>query len=330
MTAPVLEIRNLTVEVPASGGTARILDRVSLSVNAGESVGIVGESGCGKSMTALAVMGLLPEAARATGTVRLAGQQILDLDDGMMSLVRGRVVSMVFQEPMTALNPVRNIGDQVAEGLRLHLGLSPGKARREASSLLRRVGLPPERFSLDLYPHELSGGQRQRVVTAIALACGPRLLIADEPTTALDVTIQDQILDLLVRVAEEEGMALMMISHDLGVIAETTDRMSVMYAGRIVEEGTTAQVFSEMAHPYTRLLFAAMPAKGLIGGDGGRLATIPGQVPDPQERIRGCAFAPRCPRARSHCSQRVPNAHAVGTRGHTARCFYPGHGEASV
>jgi peptide/nickel transport system ATP-binding protein len=333
MTA-LLDIQDLVVEFPLPGGAARVLHHVALAVAPGESVGIVGESGCGKSMTALAAMGLMPDAGEITGSVRLDGEELLGLGDAEMSRIRGKRIGMIFQEPMTALNPVRTIGDQVAEGLRLHLGLSDGEALERAVAMLERVGLPRSRFSPSLYPHQLSGGQRQRVVIAIALACGPDLLIADEPTTALDVTIQAQILDLITEVTAEDGMALLMISHDLGVIAETTDRMLVMYAGTVVEEGATAEVFAHMAHPYTQGLFAAMPAKTLIARDPvdgarGRLATIPGQVPDPRESRVGCPFVARCPRARDRCGVEMPAADPFGP-GHTVRCFYPGKEERAA
>ncbi|MCT8970969.1 ABC transporter ATP-binding protein [Microbaculum marinisediminis] len=333
MTA-LLDIRDLVLEFPLPGGAARVLHHVDLQVAPGESVGIVGESGCGKSMTALTAMGLTPDGAEVSGSIRLDGQEILGLGDAAMSRIRGRRIGMIFQEPMTALNPVRTIGDQVAEGLRLHLGLSDAEALDRAVAMLERVGLPRSRFSPDLYPHQLSGGQRQRVVIAIALACGPELLIADEPTTALDVTIQAQILDLICEVTAEAGMALLMISHDLGVIAETTDRMLVMYAGTVVEEGPTAVVFADMAHPYTQGLFAAMPAAELVGGEAtdgarGRLPTIPGQVPDPREPRVGCPFAARCPRARERCRIEAPAADRFGPE-HTVRCFYPGKEERAA
>ncbi len=322
MTA-LLEVEDLVVGFPLPGGSARVLHHVDLSIAKGEAVGLVGESGCGKSMTALAVMGLMPEAAETSGAIRLAGEDLLAKNDTAMSRVRGRRIGMIFQEPMTALNPVRTIGDQVAEGMRLHFGLGRREALEKAVALLERVGLPPGRFPPSLYPHQLSGGQRQRVVIAIALACGPELLIADEPTTALDVTIQAQILDLIAEVAAETGAALMMISHDLGVIAETTDRMLVMYAGTVVEEGPTAEVFARMAHPYTRGLFAAMPSRALVGAQGGRLATIPGQVPDPRRQRIGCPFAPRCPRVRERCRIETPPPDPYGPD-HRVRCFYPG------
>ena len=313
------EIEGLGVEIGTPLGPVEILREVGLTLERGESLGLVGESGCGKSMTALAILGLLPETARASGRVVLEGRNLLELGEAELCRLRGRRLAMVFQEPMTALNPVRSIGDQVAEGLRLHLGLDGRRALDRAATLLERVGLPEADFPLALHPHQLSGGQRQRVVVAMALACGPDILIADEPTTALDVTIQAQILDLIAELAEEEGMALILISHDLGVIAEMTDRMAVMYAGAIVESGPTAEVFRRRAHPYTEGLFAALPSLNAAPGD--RLASIPGQVPDPLQRPAGCAFAPRCPRASGACESR-PRRTALGS-GHEVSCFHP-------
>ena len=256
----LLEIEGLDVAIGTPLGPVEILREVGLTLERGESLGLVGESGCGKSMTALAILGLLPEAARANGRIVLEGRNLLELGEAELCRLRGRRLAMVFQEPMTALNPVRSIGDQVAEGLRLHLGLNGRRALDRAAALLERVGLPESDFPLGLHPHQLSGGQRQRVVVAMALACGPDILIADEPTTALDVTIQAQILDLIAELAAEEGMALILISHDLGVIAEMTDRMAVMYAGAIVESGPTAEVFRRRAHPYTEGLSPPCPA----------------------------------------------------------------------
>ena len=319
LTIALLEIEGLGVEIRTPLGPIGILRDLSLSLERGESLGLVGESGCGKSMTALAIMGLLPEAARAKGRIALEGRNLLDLGEAELCRLRGRRLAMVFQEPMTALNPVRSIGDQVAEGLRLHLGLDRRRALDRAAALLARVGLPPADFPPGLHPHQLSGGQRQRVVVAMALACGPDVLIADEPTTALDVTIQAQILDLIAELAAEEGMALILISHDLGVIAEMTDRMAVMYAGAIVESGPTAEVFGMRAHPYTEGLFAALPS--LQARPGARLASIPGQVPDPLQRPPGCAFSPRCPRATRDC-QAPPRRSALGA-GHEVSCFHP-------
>jgi peptide/nickel transport system ATP-binding protein len=325
MPAPLLHIDRLSLNIPTDEGVAEILSDVSIALNRGESIGVVGESGCGKSMTALAVMGLLPEAAQATGAIRFDGDDLLQSSEDALCALRGRRIAMIFQEPMTALNPVMCIGAQVAEGLRLHLHLGRAEAEDQARRLLDRVGLPAPRFSPRLYPHQLSGGQRQRVVIAMALACGPDILIADEPTTALDVTIQAQILDLIAAVTAETGMALIMISHDLGIVAETTERMLVMYAGRIVEQGPTAEVFARLAHPYTRGLFAASPHAVAASGDQGgrvRLAAIPGQVPDPHRRPRGCVFADRCARATEACRAGVPAPVAIGTN-HTAACIHP-------
>jgi len=320
----LLEVEDLSVAIATPAGPFPALEAIGFALGRGERLGIVGESGCGKSMTALALMGLLPEAARASGRALFDGGDLLALPEERLCRLRGRRLAMVFQEPMSALNPVHTIGRQVAEPLRLHLGLGRAEAEARAVRLLERVGLPRPRFSPELFPHQLSGGQRQRVVLAIALACGPDLLIADEPTTALDVTIQAQILDLIDEVASEAGMALIMISHDLGVIAETTDAMLVMYAGRIVERGPTDAVFARLVHPYTRGLFAALPQLDLLTGAAGRrrLAAIPGRVPDAVERPPGCPFADRCPRVTVECRQAFPPAVRLG-RGHRAHCLHP-------
>ncbi|GAB5469843.1 MAG: ABC transporter ATP-binding protein [Rhodospirillales bacterium] len=321
----LLEIEELRVEIDTPDGPAAILDGLDLALERGRSLGLVGESGCGKSMTALAVMGLLPGAARASGAIRLEDQNLLELSEAALCGLRGRRISMIFQEPMTALNPVTAIGQQVAEGLRRHLRLDRREAWSRAAALLDRVGLPPARFPLSLYPHQLSGGQRQRVMIAAAMACGPDLLIADEPTTALDVTIQAQVLDLIAGLVEEEGLALLLITHDLGVVAEMADRVAVMYSGRIVESGPADAVFAQMAHPYARGLFAAMPQ---VPSDSeekaqrlGRLATIPGRVPAPLERPAGCAFAPRCALRAPACAEEPP-IEALA-EGHWVRCLRP-------
>ncbi len=321
---PLLDIAGLSLRIPTPEGMAEILSDVSFTLERGESIGLVGESGCGKSMTALAIMGLGPESAQMRGAIRFDGQDLLTTDETGLCAIRGRRIAMIFQEPMTALNPVMCIGAQIAEGLRLHLRLGHAEAEDQARRLLDRVGLPAPRFSPRLYPHQLSGGQRQRVVIAMALACGPDILIADEPTTALDVTIQAQILDLIASVTAETGMALIMITHDLGIVAETTERMLVMYAGRIVEQGPTAEVFARMAHPYTRGLFAASPHAVAVGETAGRirLAAIPGQVPDPVRRPAGCVFAERCAQRTEACHAAVPPAETVGPD-HTAACIHP-------
>ena len=321
----LLGLQDLSVTLETPEGPARVLDGISFELAAGESLGIVGESGCGKSMTALAVMGLLPAAARAEGRILFEGQDLLRLDEKALCGLRGRRIAMVFQEPMTALNPVQSIGDQVAEGLCWHLGIARGEAAQRAARLLDRVGLPQPRFSLDLFPHQLSGGQRQRVVIAMALACNPALLIADEPTTALDVTSQAEILDLIAEVTAESGMALMLITHDLAVVWQNTAAMLVMYAGCVVERGTTAEVFTRMAHPYTRGLLAASPHGLDVDLPAGhRLATIPGQVPDPQHRPEGCVFAGRCARSAPDCLPRPPTEQGL-EGGHRVACLYP-HG----
>jgi peptide/nickel transport system ATP-binding protein len=317
----LLEVRGLTVAINARAEPHSVVHDVSLTLGRGESLGLVGESGCGKSMTALALMGLLPPAARAEGTVLFDGQNLLGADERTMCALRGRRIAIVFQEPMTALNPVKCIGEQVAEAPRLHFGLGRADAEGRARRMLDRVGLPAPRFPATLYPHQLSGGQRQRVMIASALACGPDLLIADEPTTALDVTIQAQILDLVTGIARETGMALILISHDLGVVAETVERILVMYAGHVVEEGPTDAVFRTMAHPYARGLFAASP-HGVAAEAGRRLAAIPGQVPDPAHVPPGCPFADRCSRRTSVCDSMMPPPVEIG-RGHLARCYHP-------
>ena len=324
----LLEVKDLRIEFATPQGPAAILDGVDLSLERGRSLGLVGESGCGKSMTALAIMGLLSEQARVSGTIALDGEDLLALPEPALCRLRGRRISMIFQEPMTALNPVKTIGRQVAEGLHRHLRLGRTEAEARAARLLDRVGLPGQRFPLSLYPHQLSGGQRQRVMIAAAMACGPDLLIADEPTTALDVTLQAQVLDLIAELVESEGLALLLIAHDLGVVAEMADAVAVMYSGRIVEAGPTTAVFGAMAHPYARGLFAAMPKGPGDGASADRLATIPGQVPDPAGRPPGCAFAPRCSQAQDLCAAEPPVESL--SAGHWVRCRYPQRGTATA
>ena len=319
----LLSLRNLSVTLATPEGPAPILEDLGFDLAAGESLGIVGESGCGKSMTALAIMGLLPNMAQVAGEIVFEGRNLLALPEDELCKIRGRRLAMVFQEPMTALNPVKTIGFQVAEGLRWHLGLGRAAAEARAISLLDRVGLPQPRFSPELFPHQLSGGQRQRVVIAMALACDPALLIADEPTTALDVTSQAEILDLLAEVTAEAGLALLLITHDLAVVWQNTRAMLVMYAGRVVERGQTREVFDRMAHPYTRGLFAASPgALDAALPPGRRLATIPGQVPDPLQRPAGCVFAGRCPRAQQDCLPDRPGEYRLDPA-HSVACLHP-------
>jgi peptide/nickel transport system ATP-binding protein len=314
VTAKLVEISGLTVSfdgIPALRG-------IDLHVARGEALGLVGESGCGKSVTWLAALGLLPGAkARVSGSVRLDGQEILGAPPGQLDRVRGGRIAMIFQDPASSLNPVHRIGRQVTEALRLHRGLSGTAARAEARRLFDLVGIPDAARRLDAYPHELSGGQNQRVMIAMALAGQPELLIADEPTTALDVTIQAQILELLGALRREMGMALVLISHDLGVVSETCDRVAVMYAGRIVEEAPAGCLFAAAAHPYSQGLLGALPP---IEGERRPLAAIPGGVPEPWAMPRGCAFAPRCPRRGIACDAAQPGLTALET-GHRVACL---------
>ncbi len=313
----LLELTDFSIQAPAGA----IVSGLDLSLRRGERLGLVGESGSGKSMTALALMGLLPDGLRMAGSLRFDGAELAAAPEAQWRRLRGRRMAMIFQEPMTALNPIKSIGAQVAEGRRLHFGESRAEAEARARALLDRVGLPAPRFDAGLYPHQLSGGQRQRVMIAIAIACGPELLVADEPTTALDVTVQAQILDLLDELAAETGMALLLISHDLGVVAEMTDRVAVLYAGRVVETGRTQTVFRARAHPYTRALFAASPY-GAQAGRKTRLSAIPGRMPEPGARPPFCAFAERCAFAEADCRREVPALRPVG-EAHSAACLHP-------
>ena len=323
----LLDVQDLRITLPTARGPVQALRGVTFGLARGQALGLIGESGCGKSLTALALMGLLPDGALVQGSVKLDGHELLGQPEDAWCALRGNRLAMVFQEPMTALNPLHPVGRQIAESLRLHKRLDARAARAEALRLLQRVQLPQAERRLDAYPHQLSGGQRQRVVIAIALACGPDLLIADEPTTALDVTIQREVLDLIGQLVAEDGMALLLISHDLGVMAENVQRMLVMYGGGVVESGPTDAVFSRLAHPYTRGLFAARPRLGLraentalAGRRGHRLATIPGRVPDLIDLPGGCTFAERCALAIDACRSAPPPALAVGA-GHSACCI---------
>ena len=320
--ASLLEVANLRVRLNTSRGPAEALRGIDFALERGATLGLIGESGCGKSMTALALMGLLPAGAEVSGSIRLNGQELVGLDDAALCALRGNRIGMVFQEPMTALNPLHTIGDQVAEPLRVHRGIGRTPARAEALRLLDRVRLPHAAQRLAAYPHQLSGGQRQRVTIAMALACGPDLMIADEPTTALDVTIQGEILDLIHELVQDTGMALLMISHDLGVMARMVSRLLVMYGGTVVESGPTAEVFAQLAHPYTRGLFAARPQLGAprVNGRKPRLPTIPGRVPELVDMPPGCPFADRCGWVIDACRAAPPPPVNVGPD-HEARCI---------
>ncbi|MEQ8348011.1 MAG: ABC transporter ATP-binding protein [Sneathiellaceae bacterium] len=317
--APLLAVQDLTVTLRTPRGPAPAVRGLDFALRRGEKLGIVGESGCGKSMTALALMGLLPDGAAVTGRIGLEGQDLLALPEAALCRIRGNRIGMIFQEPMTSLNPLHRIGRQVAEPLRLHRGLDAGAARARAIELLDRVGIPDAARRADAYPHELSGGQRQRAMIALALSCDPAVLIADEPTTALDVTIQGQILDLIEDLVEERGMALILISHDLGVIGEVVDRVMVMYGGMAVERGPVDAVFDRLTHPYSQGLFAALPKLRQDRGAAARLRTIPGRVPELADLPAGCPFTPRCPIAEERCGV-VPPPVVTVQAGHEAVC----------
>jgi len=319
MTA-LLQVEGLHVELPGEEGAPLLALRdLSFAVAPGETFGIVGESGSGKSMTALAVLGLLPPQAKLGGSVLFAGRQLAGLSEREFVALRGDRIGMIFQEPMTALNPVHTVGRQVAEPLRLHRNLPRAAAAARAVELLGLVGLPDPAARAGAYPPQLSGGQRQRVMIAQALACEPDLVIADEPTTALDASVQEQVLGLLLDLVRERGLALVLISHDLTLVGRSVDRVAVMYAGRIVEQGPVAAVFDKLAHPYSHGLFAARPRLG-TGGDE-RLPTVPGQVPHLGAVPRvGCSFAARCSHARPICRTLTPPHLPIGA-GHTAACL---------
>jgi peptide/nickel transport system ATP-binding protein len=296
---------------------AQALRGIDLSIRKGEAVGLVGESGCGKSVTWLAALGLLPAKARISGSVLLEGQELIGAPPATLERVRGGRIAMIFQDPASSLNPVHRIGKQITEALTLHRSMTGSVARAEAKRLLDLVGIPDAARRLDAYPHELSGGQNQRVMIAIALAGQPELLVADEPTTALDVTIQAQILELLQDLRRQLGMALVLISHDLGVVAEACERVAVMYAGRIVEEAPVTHLFSAAAHPYTQGLLGALPP---MDGPRRRLAAIPGGVPEPWAMPPGCAFAPRCGFRASACDAAMPELSSLAEN-HRAACI---------
>jgi dipeptide transport system ATP-binding protein len=314
----LLEIENLSVEFPTQGGIMRAVDGVSLTLEKGEVLGVVGESGSGKSVTMLALMGLVPFPGRVTADkLSFNGRDLLTISDKERRKLTGKDVAMIFQEPTTSLNPCFTIGFQLTETLRLHEGMDRKTARRRAIELLEQVGIPSPEGRLSSFPHQMSGGMNQRVMIAMAIACNPKLLIADEPTTALDVTIQAQILDLLVTLQKERNMALVMITHDMGVIAETAKRIMVMYAGQVMEERAADDLFRSPQHPYTAALLAALPEHS----HDGRLATIPGVVPGLYDRPRGCLFSPRCAYATEHSREVRPELRSWA--GGQIRCHYP-------
>jgi len=330
VTEPLLRVRDLkTYFVTEQGsGTARAVDGVSFEVHPGETLGIVGESGCGKTVTSLSILRLIPEPPghiRPGSFIEFEGRNLLTLAPKELRAIRGNQIAMVFQEPMTSLNPVFTAGDQIGEAAVVHQGLSRKAARRRAIDMLRLVGIPDPEERVDNYPHQLSGGMRQRVMIAMALICHPKLLIADEPTTALDVTIQAQILELLDRLQADLGMAVMLITHDLGVVAGSADRVIVMYAGQIVEQAPTVELFARPLHPYSEGLMASVPRIDAPPRQPhGRLHTIPGQVPAATAWPPGCRFHPRCPYAWDRCRQEEPPLLDAGTGEpgtHTVRCW---------
>jgi peptide/nickel transport system ATP-binding protein len=317
----LLEVRDLSVRFDTDEGTVHAVDGMSLELASGQVLGIVGESGCGKSVTALSVLGLLPKTATVTGSIRFEGAELLGAPQSRLRKIRGRQISFVFQEPMTSLNPVLRIGNQIEEVLREHLSLSRTAAKERVVELLDLVHIPDPSRRIDEYPHQLSGGMRQRVVIAMALACDPKILIADEPTTALDVTIQAGILDLLRELRARLGTAIVLITHNLGVVADLADRVVVMYAGRKAEEAAVGELFAHPQHPYTIGLLGAVPRAGAARN--GRLQEIPGRVPSLAEPPGHCAFADRCPRADEQSWSSVPELRLVRPD-HVVACFHPG------
>jgi len=315
----LLEVRNLRTVFTGDEGEFAVVDEVSFEVEAGRTLAIVGESGCGKSVTALSIMGLLPKphGRVASGSIRFEGRELVDANEQDLQDLRGNGMAMIFQEPMTSLNPSFTVGEQIMEGLMRHRHMRRPEARVRAIEMLHKVRIPSPEQRLDEYPHKLSGGMRQRVMIAMGLVCEPRLLIADEPTTALDVTIQAQILELMRTLQQETGTAIVLITHDLGVVAEVADEVVVMYAGRVVERGPVQALFNEPQHPYTVGLLGSIPR---LDAKQVRLASIEGQVPSPINRPAGCSFAGRCPFADANCHASVPALRRVGER-HQSACF---------
>jgi peptide/nickel transport system ATP-binding protein len=321
----LLEVEGLSVRFDTDDGSVHAVDGLSLELREGEVLGVVGESGCGKSVSFMALLGLLPETAVVTGRATFAGRDLLGSSSGELRRIRGREIAIVFQEPMTSLNPSFKIGSQIGEVLRRHLGLSNRAARARTIELLQLVRIPAPERRIDEYPHQLSGGMRQRVMIAMALACDPKILVADEPTTALDVTIQAGILDLMRDIRERLGTAIVLITHNLGVVADIADRVIVMYAGRKAEEAPVHELFASPQHPYTNGLLGAVPRPG-PNVERRRLLEIPGRVPSLSEPPAACAFAPRCPRADELSRTAVPDLREVRPA-HFVACFHPGPDE---
>ena len=319
----LLEVKGLSTRFKVEGGEFTAVDDISFSVQAGRTLGIVGESGCGKSVTSLSIMGLLAKGQGriAAGSITFDGVDLTQLPAAGMRALRGNRIAMIFQEPMTSLNPVLSVGEQIAETLRLHEGLTPKQAMAKASDMLGLVNIPKPAQRVNDYPHQFSGGMRQRVMIAMALSCKPKLLIADEPTTALDVTIQAQILDLLNELKSQMGMSIMLITHAMGVVAETAQRVVVMYAGRVVEEATVEKLFASPAHPYTKGLIRSIPRIDFDSANKQRLEAIPGSVPKLINPPKGCRFAPRCQYASDRCSQEMPEIREIST-GHLVACHF--------
>lgn len=318
--APILEVKQLKTYFKTANGIVKAVDGVDLTIYEGETVGIVGESGCGKSVTSLSVMGLLPKpmAYIEQGSILFSGRDITQLSERQMRKLRGNEISMIFQEPMTSLNPVFTIGQQLSEPLKQHTRLRKKEIRQAVIAMLQSVGIPRAEQIIDEYPHQLSGGMRQRAMISLAMLCQPKLLIADEPTTALDVTIQAQILQLMKEIKARTNMAMMLITHDLGVVAEMCDRVTVMYAGQVVESADVRTIFNRPTHPYTQGLLASLPTSNERKGE---LQSIPGSVPRPDEVPRGCAFAPRCSYATDRCREERPPLIAIENQ--LCRCWFP-------
>ena len=333
MTEALLQVQDLRVEFKTRRGKALVLNGVDFEIHAGETLCVVGESGCGKSMTALALLRLIPSPPGriSSGRVMFQGQDLVAASMERMREVRGNRISMIFQEPMTSLNPVLTVGDQIGESLRLHAGLDAKAARAQAIAMLKQVGIPAPEKRVEEYPHQLSGGMRQRVMIAMALACRPDILIADEPTTALDVTVQAQIFDLLRDLQRDKGTAILLITHDMGAVAEMADRVIVMYAGRVIEQGSSAQVLGRPGHPYTKGLIDCLPELGSSANAARlELAEIAGVVPSIWELGSGCAFRERCPHAIARCELEVPPMFAVGEDAQGAACWLHAEDRRSV